>query len=60
MAEKEKKTFMILKSQNEWLRRVSDEKEVDQSFLLRRAISYYQAEGMERDQILRKMSEGEI
>lgn len=60
MSGKTKKTFMCLDGHDEWVRSVSSEKGVDQSFIINRALSYYKEKGIKRDKLLKKMSEGEL
>lgn len=50
----------ILKSQNEWLSEITEEDGVSESFVIRRAIAYYQKEGKDKDKFYKAQTEGNV
>lgn len=60
MAEKVTKTIRILAKQDKWVKETARKYDVDQSFIIRRALSYYKDKGIKQDKLLRKYAEGEI
>ena len=55
-----KKTLVIDHEQDEKLVQLNEDFDVDQSFVVRRALKYYFEEGMKRDKIFKEMINGNL
>lgn len=57
---KVRRNHMIAEGQADWIDEMSDEWDVDKSFIIRRAIKFYRGEGHKRDKMLKRKMKGEI
>ena len=55
-----KKTLVINHDQDDKLIELNEKYDVDQSFVVRRALKYYFEEGMKRDKIFKEMINGNL
>lgn len=60
MSQKVKGTWMVLDTQKDWIDKKAGELGVDKSLIVRRALAYYEKEGIKRDKLIKKIAEGEV
>lgn len=51
---------MVLDTQKDWIDKKAGELGVDKSLIVRRALAYYEKEGIKRDKLIKKIAEGEV
>jgi len=51
---------MIGKKDDEWLNKLKEDETMDKSFVVRRALKFYRAEGYKRDKIFQRVKDGEM
>ena len=57
---KVRRNFMIGKKDDEWLNKLKEDETMDKSFVVRRALKFYRAEGYKRDKIFQRVKDGEM